>query len=183
MEQQEVSLSSNNELTRGKLIMSALEGKLAAIAGYDSILWKIRAGYGAILYGSLALILGTSGIPDFRAVVSELNRVLVIFLLLIVFSLSAYVVDKTYLTKKLKVIVTRDRLMAMALTGMSDADTDDLQTLLSISGELPVDKLPKQVRAEFRDKMAASRTGEHFPIYGVPPLLIVVIYLIIWIVG
>lgn len=36
-------------LERDELVRQALDGKLQAIAGYDSILWKIRSGYLAIL--------------------------------------------------------------------------------------------------------------------------------------
>ena len=43
-------------LAREELIRAELDGKLKAIAGYDEILWKIRAGYVGILYGSLAII-------------------------------------------------------------------------------------------------------------------------------
>jgi hypothetical protein len=50
-----------------ELARSALKAKLNAIAGYDTILWKIRAGYLAVLYGSLGLILGTAGSPDQHA--------------------------------------------------------------------------------------------------------------------
>jgi hypothetical protein len=40
-----------SRLTPAKLVEAELEGKFKAIAGYDDILWKIRAGYLAVVYG------------------------------------------------------------------------------------------------------------------------------------
>jgi hypothetical protein len=44
------------------LVRAELEGKVRAVGDHDVILWKIRAGYLAILYGSLGLLLGTSAV-------------------------------------------------------------------------------------------------------------------------
>lgn len=54
-------------ITPDELIRSALDGKPQATSGYDAILWKIRAGYVAILYGALGLLLNKDGdIPHFQ---------------------------------------------------------------------------------------------------------------------
>lgn len=167
------------ELSRDSLILSGLQGKTKAIAGYDNILWKIRAGYVGILYGSLAIILGTGGIKDLQALVNETSLVLVVFLLLSGFSISAYIVDSTYLAKKLKVIVVRDLLVKLTLDTTAETDWH-LSTLLSISGELPDQELPPLALADFKRKFAVNRRRELFPIYVTPPVLILCIFLIVY---
>src|SRR5687768_11445260 len=85
-------------LTHVELIMAELDGKLKAIAGYDEILWKIRAGYVGILYGSLGIIIGTSGLQDLQPVIDKPSLIPIIptlFLLVAGFSISSYIVDRT----------------------------------------------------------------------------------------
>ena len=45
-------------LTRDGLIQKGLEGRDNAIAAYDDMLWKIRTGYAAVLYGVFTLVVG-----------------------------------------------------------------------------------------------------------------------------
>jgi hypothetical protein len=85
-----------------ELARSALKAKLNAIAGYDTILWKIRAGYLAVLYGSLGLILGTAGSPDLRAMAANTPLAVAAISLIFSFSLTAFLVDFGYLRKKLR---------------------------------------------------------------------------------
>lgn len=61
MSDKEMVGKADGELTLENLIAAALETKLGAIGGYDAIIWKIRAGYVAILYGALTLLLGVGG--------------------------------------------------------------------------------------------------------------------------
>lgn len=175
MSSQTSPIASSDELAYDKLTILALDGKLKAISGYDDIIWKIRAGYIAILYGLPALILGTEGIPDIQKIISNKLQSAIIILLLIGFSISSYIVDGTYLKKKVKVITSRNMLMRIAIEKKFDGN-NDFPTLLLISGELQPKDMPKEALAEFKVMFAANRRQELLPIYGVPPLLVVLIY-------
>jgi hypothetical protein len=89
--------SSTSDDTRlvqvAELVRSALEAKLNAITGYDTIIWRIRAGYLAVLYGSLGLILGTAGSPDLRAVAAKTPLAVAAISLISSFSPTAFLVD------------------------------------------------------------------------------------------
>jgi hypothetical protein len=178
MDDIEQTTDSQIKPTFEKLVTAELDGKLKAIAGYDEIIWKIRAGYLGILYGSLALILGTEGVDDLGATISEPTRMLTLVLLVAGFSLSAYIVDSTYLAKKLKVIAIRDLLVKLAIDN-SIGTMADLTVLLSISGELQEHELPDQARRDFRKIYSANRYRELFPIYGTAPILMICLYLIV----
>jgi hypothetical protein len=81
-EDNESASGDSGKLTRAKLISSELEGKLKAISGYDDMLWKIRSGYVAILYGIPAIFLGTEGVPNLKELMADSGRALFILLLL-----------------------------------------------------------------------------------------------------
>jgi hypothetical protein len=168
-------------LSHEKLVIAELESKIKAISGYDDILWKIRAGYVGILYGSLAIILGGQGIPDLRAIVSQTSRISTLFVLVFGFSISAYLVDSTYLSKKLKVIAVRDSLIRLVLNNTMEK-TDNLSAFLLISGEMSESEMPTQARAEFKRIYAVNRLKELLPIYFAPPLLMLCIFLIVYFV-
>jgi hypothetical protein len=72
----ESASDDSGKLTRAKLISSALEGKFKAISGYDEMLWKIRSGYVAILYGISAIFLGTEGVPNLKEAMTDSGRAL-----------------------------------------------------------------------------------------------------------
>lgn len=160
-----------------QLVLSALEAKLQAIGGYDSILWKIRTGYLVVLYGGLALLLGASGVPEQVAVAAD--RVLSILLLVFGFSVSAFLVDYSYLRKKLRVIVARNRLIDLAL----QADYHDealLIKLLHIVGETPIESISAAMTKEYLSKRNWNLAWVLAPLYSTAPLLSAVIW---WIEG
>ena len=118
------------------LIKGALAGKLRAVGEYDAIIWKIRAGYAAILYGGMAVLLGKEG----SALSENLNRellALAIFLLIVGFSFSIFLVDFAFVKQKLKVVVSRDALLTWFLNEESDSDIFAIAHLLNLSGEDP----------------------------------------------
>jgi hypothetical protein len=164
-------------LDRGELVRQALDGKLQAIAGYDSILWKIRSGYLAILYASLALILGTARIPDLRALALDLPRSVAAVSLISGFSLAAFLVDFGYLRKKLKVIVARDALVHLALDGDADS-TEKIRFLLRISGEagLPDGRLFSDALAEYNRQRNWNLAWITLWLYGTTPIVALIIY-------
>ena len=49
-------MTEESKLSLDDIVTIELEGKSAAISGYDEILWKIRSGYASILYGSVAVL-------------------------------------------------------------------------------------------------------------------------------
>ena len=71
LEDNESASGASGKLTRAKLISSELDGKLKAIAGYDDMLWKIRSGDVAILYGIPAIFLGTEGVPNLKEMMAD----------------------------------------------------------------------------------------------------------------
>jgi hypothetical protein len=86
-EDNESASGDSGKLTRAKPISSELEGKLKAISGYDEMLWKIRSGCVALLYGIPAIFLGTEGVPNLKELMADSGRALFILLLLGGFSL------------------------------------------------------------------------------------------------
>lgn len=181
MQKTEVSSNTGTKLLVGELITAELDGKLRAIAGYDEILWKIRAGYVGILYGSLAIILGTGGIQDLETIISEPTRIVMLLLLISGFSLSTYFVDRAYFAKKLKVIAIRDLLTKLTINNAIET-TSELSKLLSISGELQVDELPDQARVHFDKIFYRGLFRELFPIYSTAPIIMdLIVYYAIYI--
>jgi hypothetical protein len=179
MPKKELAPSVETGLAHAELIMAELDGKLKAIGGYDEILWKIRAGYVGILYGSLAIIIGTRGIENFQTLINEPSRILTLFVLVAGFSISSYIVDRTYLAKKVRVIAARNFLMKLLFN--KEVETKSfLFPLLTISGELKESELPDQVREEFRRIFSENRRTELLPIYATAPLLMLGIYLVVF---
>lgn len=179
MPKKETGPNIETGLARLELIMAELDGKLKAIAGYDEILWKIRAGYVGILYGSLAITIGTSGIPDLQTLIDKPSLILTLFLLVAGFSISSYIVDRTYLAKKVRVIAARNLLMKLTLNQEVET-TSYLFSLLAISGELRESELPDQAREEFSRILSENRRSELLPIYATTPFLMLCIYLIVY---
>ena len=179
MSPQKTAPNIENGLEHAELIQAELEGKLKAIAGYDEILWKIRAGYVGILYGSLAIIIGTNGIQNLQTLIDEPSRILTLFLLVAGFSISSYIVDHTYLAKKIRVIVARNLLVKLNLNKQVETP-NKLFPLLAISGELRESELPDQAHEEFRRILSQNRRSELLPIYATAPFLMLFIYLIVY---
>jgi hypothetical protein len=125
-------------LTRDGLIVQELRGKTVAIAAYDEMLWKIRAGYAAVLYGTLTLVLG---LGDRAALAVPLSTVRWIALLLVSgFTCCAALLDFAFLRCKYRVVQAKEELMDLALGLASDnpavaPDTNRLRELLHNSGE------------------------------------------------
>ena len=97
--------AKSHDLTVGSLIASELEGKSGAIGRYDSILWKIRTGYVLALYAGLSIAAANEAISSVRA----------IFAVVCALSLSAMLIDVTFLWSKLRVVVGKDELVGLAL--------------------------------------------------------------------
>ena len=125
-------------LTRDELIKLELQGKGEAVAGYDEILWKIRTGYAAVLYGSLTLVSGLGATE--RWGLSFPRAGTVAYILIIGFTVCAVVLDWSFLRRKLRVIQARDKLMKLGLKMTYDPtlrgyETVNLKKLLCNAGE------------------------------------------------
>ncbi|MBI4539342.1 MAG: hypothetical protein HY704_07535 [Gemmatimonadetes bacterium] len=168
-------------LVRDRLISSALEGKSKATHAYDAITWKIRAGYVAILYGSLALVLGTSGIDQIGQLTQDPARSITILLLLVGFSLSAFYVDSIYIHKKTRVTVSRDLLVSVSLKTATVTDLE-LERLLQIAGDMPDKLLPVQAREALRLRRAEN-LRELLWLYVTPPTLAAIVFALAFVVG
>jgi hypothetical protein len=175
--------ADSGKLTLEKLISSELEGKLKAISGYDDMLWKIRSGYVAILYGISAIILGTEEMPNLLEIMADFDRSLSIFLLIGGFSLSALIIDSSYLAKKLKVIVTRDLLVKIvfdnAVNSGACINAVELMNLLRIAGETPIREISPEAGKRFRDKMMWNLILVLMPLYVTAPALAICLYVMI----
>jgi hypothetical protein len=142
------------ELVRGEIL-----GKNKASERYDAILWKIRAGYVTVLYGTLTLL----GEKAF-------DHPWVAFVLIVGFSASAFRIDYTFLRSKFRVVTAQNRLADITwdiAVGKADiAAVADLPRLLHISGEDP----SLDVGA---DRLLFSRAnlGLLVLLYAAPPVL------------
>lgn len=121
-------------LTQDSLIESALEGNDRAIAAYDEMLWKIRADYVVVLYGSLTLMLGVG--EKAKASVAPDRAGLVAVLLITGFTLCAAALDYAFLASKQRELQAKEELVAVADGESADWWTGKpLQALLHDSGE------------------------------------------------
>jgi hypothetical protein len=170
-----------SHLAAGQLVASALEAKLNAIGGYDDILWKIRAGYLAVLYGALGLLVGTKDTQVLAAAVNSPLRwpplILALVLLIVGFSAAAFCVDFGYLRKKLKVIAARDALVRFVVE-REEISQELLGFLLRISGEArPRDfkghPFLIEARREYKRQKYWNLRAIHFWLYGTAPAMIV----------
>lgn len=128
----------SQQLSRDALIRMGLEGKSQAIAGYDEMLWKIRAGYVGVLYGSLTLIASLGDIKSWSP--SLIRTALGAIILITGFTLCGLVLDLCFLTSKLRVVQTKENLINMALKLASGeclelSEKTSLESLLHNSGE------------------------------------------------
>lgn len=128
----------NRPMDQNELISFQLKGKAAALERYDAILWKIRAGYVAILYGVVGVLWGKDF--NFSPGGASIYSVSLFCLVTAGFSVSAFLVDLSFLTAKLRVVEAYNQLSDLVLDlQKSGAPTSqqraDLKRLLHLSGE------------------------------------------------
>lgn len=94
-----------------KLVLGEIEGKNRAIHAYDSIVWKVRAGFLTLLFGGWAILLqgmvGVSGPPAAGHIALAWGLLSFSF----GFSLGAWFIDRNYVRRKFRVILALDRLV------------------------------------------------------------------------
>jgi hypothetical protein len=149
-----MSNAAPKKLSYDELIRLELQGKFLAVERYDTMLWKIRSGYVATLYGTLTIFGGVSGLiatPD-----PDNNRVLIAAIVAIVaFSLCGVVVDYFFIKAKARVVNDTNALQDLALeiaigkTSVEDQH-DKLRDLLHNSGESNKPVPPHQIVSALR---------------------------------
>jgi hypothetical protein len=165
--------SAKSEISVAELVGGSLDGKLRAIGGYDDILWKIRVGYPAVLYGALSLALS----KELFAIIE--TKLWTLGLLVFGFTVAAIVIDTGFQIKKLKVVVSRDALVALSLKGLLAQKAHQVETLCRISGEMRLKELPDHARCQFWFMLWSNVWWTLLPLYAVAPLAaIVAIYIV-----
>ncbi len=153
-------------------VIKCLDSRLNAIGGYDSIIWKIRAGYLGILYSTLGLLIGTNG----EMTISELSEMKELILLLVIgFSISAYIIDYAYVRKKLRVVISRDKLMSLFL----ENETIEVN-LLKISGEMDLhESQDDEMKNDYYKKRNWNIRWILIPLYLTTPIIVLIIILLV----
>ena len=130
--------SDAQDLTRDGLIQIGLEGKDKAIAAYDEMLWKIRTGYAAVLYGIFTLVVSLGDKTKWLFSIETAGLVAVT--LITGFTICAAALDFSFLRSKFRVIQAKEELVDLALRLASGGTLEEwrgssLNTLLHNSGE------------------------------------------------
>ena len=130
--------SENQMLTHEDLIQRTLDGKDGAIAAYDEMLWKIRTGYAAVLYGVFTLVVSLGDKTKWPLSVERAG--LVALTLITGFTICAAALDFSFLRSKFRVIQTKEELLDLALGLAAGGKLEEwrgtpLNILLHNSGE------------------------------------------------
>ena len=174
-----------NGLTSERLITSGLADQVSAIAGYESVIWKLRVGYVLVLNGALALALKGSGNP--LEILSNLRYSHPLFGIVVGISLTFFLIDFGYVRKKLKFVVARELLIDLACSQNFDPRDsrvkECLKEILHIAGESRPTKLPETAKSEYYEKRRWNLFWILLPIYTALPILCVLFSAISWIQG
>lgn len=149
-----------------RVVLGEIEGKNRAIHAYDNIVWKIRSGFLALLFGGWSIIL--TGIVEHQSRAPVQYQTLLWGLLLFSFGLAfgAHYVDRSYVRRKFRVISALDRLVQEVRTCGNDfrAISPELLRVAGDNAEMPYDT------ASYRE---ASRVELSF--YLVPLVILLVV--------
>jgi len=117
-----------DHLDIAELLKIELPGKKVAMGRYDEILWKIRAGYLAVLAGALGFF-----VTDKSSLALTSDILIVIFW----FSLVAWIIDINFRRRQLRVVKAYNELVSSAIKNLPDGEGPGHieATLLHISGE------------------------------------------------
>jgi uncharacterized membrane protein (DUF485 family) len=157
------------ELTVDELIRDQLQGKSRALGRYDAIVWKIRSGYVVVLYGLLTVLTGKE--VQLKRILGGAAEVPIFALMAWGISLSALLIDISFILAKVRVVEARNRLSDLALDiarGKKDRTegAHEMQELLHLSGEMPT--LPKW-------SLLLNATWAILILYLVSPLVITIV--------
>jgi|ERR1043165_751606 hypothetical protein len=163
---------NRTKLTLDELIRSQLQGKTKALERYDAILWKIRSGYVVVLYSALTILSGKDSL--LKGVASDPMILYILMSAAFGISISALLIDISFLLAKLRVVEARDRLSDLALNLAMGKDRShvakEIGSLLHLSGEST--KRPKW-------SLILNATWSILLLYIIIPLVVMIIQLII----
>jgi hypothetical protein len=118
-----------------EVILQEIAGKNAAIHAYDGIIWKIRSGYLALVFGGWAILLKSLA----EGALEKGNVVIIVITMFLVnlgMSLGGCFIDCNYVRRKFRVIKALDKL-----TESVKDHHDNLslvpQELLKVTGDEP----------------------------------------------
>ena len=117
------------------VIMQEISGKNAAIHAYDGIVWKIRSGYLALVFGGWAILL--KGLAD--GTLDKSNIVVVVvsmFLVSLGMSFGGCFVDCNYVRRKFRVILALNDLIGSIIENRDNLN-EMSQSLLKVAGHDP----------------------------------------------
>lgn len=116
------------------VIMQEIAGKNAAIHAYDGIIWKIRSGYLALVFGGWAILL--KSLADGPLEKSNIIVVVSMFLVNLGMSFGGCFVDCNYVRRKFRVILALNDLV-----GSVKENCDNISRiphgLLKVAGDDP----------------------------------------------
>ena len=126
-----------NYLDISELLKVELPGKKVAMGRYDEILWKIRSGYLIVLAGALGFFV-TKGSP--LTLTDEM------LLIVLWFSMVAWIVDINFRRRQLRVVKAYNELVSSAIKNLPEGEgLDNIdEELLHISGEQLEDVKPSK---------------------------------------
>ena len=149
-----------SRVTINELLWFELNGKNAALDRYDSIIWKIRAGYAVILYGVLTLIAGKS------ETITTFNS----FSIFLIWGLSLimFIIDLSFRLRQVRVIIAINELIDITIKRTGEDCNDKIRNLLHIAGD--------PVRTTNKMFIYTTKLFESFLIFIVSPITISLIF-------
>lgn len=117
-----------NYLNISELLEIELPGKKAAMGRYDGILWKIRSGYLVVLAGTLGFFV-TEG--------SQITLTYEIIIIILWFSLVAWLIDINFRRRQLRVVKAYNDLVSSSIKNLPEEEgLEHIELkLFHISGE------------------------------------------------
>jgi MFS superfamily sulfate permease-like transporter len=117
-----------NFLDISELLKVELPGKKVAMGRYDEILWKIRSGYLVVLAGTLGFFVTKE---------STLKLTPDILIVILWFSLVAWIIDINFRRRQLRVVTAYNELISSAIKNIPETEGPNnvAVELFHISGE------------------------------------------------
>ena len=179
MEEQDLvhALKTNACSSPSQLLVLTLDKKWEAINKYDDIIWKVRVGYLAILYTSLVFLTGMENMGNLGILAMNNAVSLSVFFIILGFSISSFLVDIAYLSKRTRVIVIRDMLIDLVYDPEYKVKGNP-HRFLHVSAELHLKKHFRHAHREYKEKFRWNFWRIVLPIYVTTPLLAIIIFFV-----